>query len=656
MILAASFLLASLLACPPTAAPEYDRYKLFELVADADFVVTGTIRTVGLDPTSSWMDRVLGRDVPRVFTLAVDRSIVGDSLPNPLLVHCFEDWTCAGRWTSYEKGQQVLLFLARPPEKSSVYSILGGGGEGEMPLQGDSICVRGYSVRGYEPKVHVVGKSTAEGSLVSLTEFASAIQTFRETYSWGAGPRGYQVGWIQPKKDLASAEAYSRTSRTARHLHEEAISSGAWRSETSQTPPRILPSATRRLTARANQFSGPTRLAPGRKPDPYGFELNTDFGHAVTFLGDVDGDGVEDLAVGAPRDSFLGLSHGAAWIVFLASDGSMRRSTEIRERVNGFPDEMNEFSSLGRSLAPLGDIDGNGLPDFAIGAPNWDGDGEDRGGVWILSLAKDGTIARAKEIGGDPRLKEAGVKDGSGLGCSIANVGDLDGDGFPELVIGEDPEFDMGLAEGRAVYVVSVDASASVRWVRRLHDRSDGFASDYSWLGEAVAGLGDIDGDGVRDVAISDPHAEDGGELRGAVWIVFLKADGSLKGKQKISDWQGSFEGTLHDWSMFGEALCGPGDVDGDGIPDLLVGSSDGFWTLFLRGDGIVRSHVLTASGGMHDVNRDEIGISISSRARRPSVEGIPIAVGGWLGGEQKRNDSAVWLMRLAADGTLASW
>jgi hypothetical protein len=223
-------------------------------------------------------------------------------------------------------------------------------------------------------------------------------------------------------------------------------------------------------------------------------------------------------------------------------------------------------------------------------------------------------------------------------------------------VIGEDPEFDMGLAEGRAVYVVSVDASASVRWVRRLHDRSDGFASDYSWLGEAVAGLGDIDGDGVRDVAISDPHAEDGGELRGAVWIVFLKADGSLKGKQKISDWQGSFEGTLHDWSMFGEALCGPGDVDGDGIPDLLVGSSDGFWTLFLRGDGIVRSHVLTASGGMHDVNRDEIGISISSRARRPSVEGIPIAVGGWLGGEQKRNDSAVWLMRLAADGTLASW
>src|SRR5688572_32935099 len=87
--------------------PSYTRYKLFELAACAEVVVSGSIASVG----------------SKTFELSVDDVIVGESVPATIHVERFVNWTCAGRWDTYRRGQQVLLFLARPGPKESAFKI-----------------------------------------------------------------------------------------------------------------------------------------------------------------------------------------------------------------------------------------------------------------------------------------------------------------------------------------------------------------------------------------------------------------------------------------------------------------------------------------------------------------------------------------------------
>ena len=127
-----------------------------------------------------------------------------------------------------------------------------------------------------------------------------------------------------------------------------------------------------------------------------------------------------------------------------------------------------------------------------------------------------------------------------------------------------------------------------------------GTLDPFDIFGEAVAGLGDLDGDGIRDLAVGMRGDDDGGSARGAVWVLFLNTDGTVKSHQKISDTQGGFTGTLNNEDIFGETVGNMGDLDGDGITDLVVGAAgddDGggdigaLWVLFLNTDGTVKSH-----------------------------------------------------------------
>ena len=81
---------------------------------------------------------------------------------------------------------------------------------------------------------------------------------------------------------------------------------------------------------------------------------------------------------------------------------------------------------------------------------------------------------------------------------------------------------------------------------------------------------------GPRRLAVAAKRDDDGGLDRGAVWILFLYADGTVKSHQKISDTQGNFTGTLDDSDLFGESVASLGDLDGDGVGDLAVGEARG--------------------------------------------------------------------------------
>ena len=116
----------------------------------------------------------------------------------------------------------------------------------------------------------------------------------------------------------------------------------------------------------------------------------------------------------------------------------------------------------------------------------------------------------------------------------------------------------------------------------------------------AIASLGDLDGDEVIDIAVGAREDDDGGPERGAVWILFLNNDGTVKGHQKISSTEGDFAGVLDDADYFGTSVANLGDIDGDSNSDIAVGAhrdDDGgsargaVWILFLNSDGTVKSH-----------------------------------------------------------------
>ena len=100
-----------------------------------------------------------------------------------------------------------------------------------------------------------------------------------------------------------------------------------------------------------------------------------------------------------------------------------------------------------------------------------------------------------------------------------------------------------------------------------------GKLEDGDAFGRGIAALGDLDGDGVADLAVGVHADDDGGPSRGAVWVLFLDADGTVKSHQKISDTEGNFTGTLDDGDLFGNSIASLGDLDGDGVGDLAVGA-----------------------------------------------------------------------------------
>jgi hypothetical protein len=326
-----------------------------------------------------------------------------------------------------------------------------------------------------------------------------------------------------------------------------------------------------------------------------GGNLNNDdlFGSALAGIGDLSADGAFDLAVGAPGSDDGGTDRGAVWVLFLDARGRVLQGRSIADGGGGFDGNLNNNDRFGSAIADIGDVNGDGIRDLAVGAPNDDDGSDNAGAVWILMMQADGRVNSWQKIS-----KQAGGFDGNlnandHFGAAIAGMGDLDNDGRPDLAVGA-PGADEGGTDRGAIWILFLDAGGRVLQEQNIADGAGGFDGNLDnddRFGSALANIGDLSGDGIRDLAVGAPNDDDGSANAGAVWILTMQTNGKADGGQKIAQDTGGFNGNLDANDRFGAAIAATGDLDNDGDPDLAVGTpgdDDGgtdqgaVWLLFM--------------------------------------------------------------------------
>ncbi|RME27856.1 MAG: hypothetical protein D6798_03690, partial [Deltaproteobacteria bacterium] len=209
---------------------------------------------------------------------------------------------------------------------------------------------------------------------------------------------------------------------------------------------------------------------------------------------------------------------------------------------------------LGAAVAGAGDVDGDGYRDLLVGVPWWGGSLHGQGQARVYLGSPAGLADR-------PRWVVTGGQAQAHLGAAVAGAGDVDADGFDDIIVGV-PAWDGDYVdEGQArVYLGSAwGPSRTAAWQARGGQEAAG-------LGTAVAGAGDTDGDGYDDVAVGVPGMDGRGADAGEVRVYA----GSATGPAATATWTrtGSQAG-----ARLGAAVAGAGDTDGDGYDDLLFGA-----------------------------------------------------------------------------------
>jgi FG-GAP repeat len=350
--------------------------------------------------------------------------------------------------------------------------------------------------------------------------------------------------------------------------------------------------------------------------DPLPEPSTTRFGQTIVTMGDLNGDGVSDLAVAAPfqdgdvvstRREFGNPQNVGK--IFLIDGANLSILNELNDPEFQQIQPRHFGGQLGASMAPVVDLNGDGIADLIAGVPHHiaESDGDEpafNAGEALVFSGQDGTVLFTLS---DPTAEEHGK-----MGMAVAGLGDIDADGVVDLAVGV-PGKDIGGEDGIAnVGLVYLFSGRTGTLNRTLNHPDEGGGEAGAAFGAAVANAGDIDGDQVTDLLVGAP-----GE--GHVFV-FSGKTGDL-----LFDIASPFTEELH---SFGAAVAGGKDFNADGKPDFVIGSP---YREGLRG----AAYIFNGSDG-------SLQRTLLPRKRQPFAKfGAALCVSGDLTGDH-RPDVAV--------------
>jgi hypothetical protein len=252
--------------------------------------------------------------------------------------------------------------------------------------------------------------------------------------------------------------------------------------------------------------------------------LKAEFGYSVTNIGDLDQDGIQDLAVGAIGETCQSQFNetiercGAIYILLMKNDATVKRSIRITNRLNGGPRYLQANDNFGSSITSAGDVDEDGILDILVGSPET----IQGGSLYVLFMNIDGTVRdytliRESNGNGPP------VSQFTHMGYALSSLGDLDGDSRPEFAVSSYDSAKFG-----RVFLFSLALNGSMTYYHELVLMNTSgvvyippVGCGFGW---SLSPAGDINGDGYTDMAIGAPlfTDPDGVKEGGAIFLIFL--------------------------------------------------------------------------------------------------------------------------------------
>jgi hypothetical protein len=303
-------------------------------------------------------------------------------------------------------------------------------------------------------------------------------------------------------------------------------------------------------------------------------------GTSVSLAGDVNGDGIDDVIIGAPYATTGAQESGATYVVFGSNQG-LSNPFELSnvDGSNGYvATGVAIFDFSGFSITGAGDVNNDGIDDIAIGAPVASPAASEAGISYVVYGSDQGLPSPLSlaDLNGSNGFAINGVGIYSNSGTSVSAAGDVNGDGIDDLVVGS-PYSGGGAGTVYVVYGKNqnlphpFDLSGLVS--------GDGFkingAAQGDSLGTSVSAAGDVNGDGIDDLILGAPLAGPQGNNPGIAYVVFGNDQG-LPLSLNLIGLQSSDGFAISGVSVgdeLGNSVSGAGDINGDGIADLIVGA-----------------------------------------------------------------------------------